>query len=215
MYVPKHFEAPSVEAMHELMRTAPLATLVSSTSVGLEANHIPLLWSPDPAAPSGCLRGHVARANPLWRNVTGESEVLAIFHGPDAYVSPGWYPSKQEDGKVVPTWNYVAVHAHGRLRTIDDRDWLREQLTLLTAEHEAGMASPWQLTDAPAGYIDKLMGAVVGIEIVISRLEGKWKASQNQPVANRDGVAAGLAVSGRAGAARMAALVAAGAEHRT
>jgi transcriptional regulator len=209
MYLPKHFEAPSVEAMHELIRAVPLATLVTLTESGIEANPIPLLLWSEPA-PFGCLRGHVARANPLWHKVAPETEVLAVFHGPDAYVSPGWYPSKREDGKAVPTWNYVAVHAYGRLRVIDDRDWLREQLAALTTEHEAGMANPWRLAEAPPDYIEKMLAAVVGIEIVVSRLEGKWKVSQNQPAANRAGVAAGLAASGHAGAVRMAELVAAG-----
>jgi transcriptional regulator len=192
MYTPAAFIEPRVETMHQLMREYPLASLVTLTQSGLAANHIPLLITPDTTA-YGTLQGHIARANPLWRTFRAEVEAMAIFQGPDAYISPAWYPTKQETGKVVPTWNYAVVHAHGTLRIIDDAGWVRRQIEQLTARQEAASTPPWQLTDAPAPFIDNLLAAVVGIEITITRLEGKWKASQNQPERNRAGVVAGLA----------------------
>ena len=134
--------------------------------------------------------------------------MLAIFHGPQTYVTPSWYPTKREHGKAVPTWNYVVVHARGRLRAIDDPGWLRQQLETLVASHEAGFAEPWQIADAPPDYIDKMLTAIVGIEITITELKGKWKISQNQPLANRAGVVAGLRQQGTADALAMAELVA-------
>ena len=205
MYIPKHFDEPSQDVLHALMRARPLATLVTLSPDGVDANHIPLLLTPEP--PLGTLRGHVARANPLWRDGSGAAEVLAIFHGVDAYITPAWYATKAETGQVVPTWNYAVAHAHGRLRAIDDAAWLRAHLAALTAQHEAALAAPWALSDAPREFTDKLIGAVVGIEIVITRLVGKWKTSQNQVPRNRAGVAAGLRASGSAQALEMAALV--------
>lgn len=212
MYIPKHFEEPRVEVMHELMRERPLATLVTLTSGGLEANHIPMHLADGPA-PFGTLRGHVARANPLWRDFAKDAEVLAIFHGPDFYITPSWYATKQETGKVVPTWNYAVVHAFGTLRVIDDTAWLRAQLEALTAHNEAGLAQPWAVSDAPHEYTEKLLEAIVGFEIVITKLSGKWKMSQNQPAKNQEGVIAGLNNSNQRNAAEMAALVAAGAKN--
>lgn len=191
MYLPKHFEETRSEVLHALIRARPLATLVTLASNGLEANHIPLHLVTDSGV-LGTLRGHVARANPLWRDYSSEVETLAIFHGPNSYVSPSWYPSKREHGKVVPTWNYAAVHAYGRLRTIDDPVWLGELLDTLTSQHEVFSTAPWTVSDAPADYVEKMMGAIVGIEIEITRLSGKWKLSQNQPVSNRAGVVDGL-----------------------
>lgn len=191
MYVPKHFDESRVEVMHELMRDCPLATLVTTTSNGLTANHIPLILSENPV-PYGTLQGHVARANPIWREHLSEIETLAIFHGSDAYITPGWYATKRETGKVVPTWDYAVVHAHGTLRIVDDAQWLRSQIEKLTAHHESEYSEQWKLTDAPADYIEKLISAVVGIEIVITKLEGKWKVSQNQPERNKESVADGL-----------------------
>jgi transcriptional regulator len=150
----------------------------------------------------------VARANPVWREAAPGAEVLAIFHGPEAYITPSWYPTKADGGKAVPTWNYAVVHARGTLRIIDDVAWLRASLEALTAENEAAFAEPWRLADAPADYIDTMLRAVVGIEITITRLEGKWKVSQNQPTQNRAGVATGLRTGG-AEAQAMADLVAA------
>lgn len=204
MYIPKHFDEPGVEVMHELMRARPLATLVTLSSGGLDANHIPLLLAPTPP-PLGALRGHVARANPIWRDYVKEVEVLAVFQGPDAYVTPAWYPTKREDGKAVPTWNYAVAHAYGTLRVIDDASWLRAHLEALSARHEAAFPEPWRVADAPREFTEKLIAAVVGIEIEITRLSGKWKLSQNQPPQNRAGVVQGLRASG---AAEMAALVA-------
>ncbi len=207
MYLPGHFAEPRVEVLHALMRARPLATLVTPAADGFAANHIPLHLSAAPA-PFGCLRGHVARANPLWKEGGADAGVLAIFHGPDAYITPSWYPTKAATGKAVPTWNYAVAHAHGRLRVIDDAAWLRAHLEALTGRHEADFPQPWQLSDAPRDYTEKLIGAVVGIEIVITRLDGKWKASQNQPPQNRAGVVAGLRASGSPDALGMAALVA-------
>jgi len=206
MYTPKHFEEPRVEIMHELMRARPLATLVTLTSSGLDANHIPMHFD-DVPAPFGTLRGHVARANPLWRDFATDVGVLAIFHGPDSYITPSWYATKKETGKVVPTWNYAVVHAYGTLRVIDDATWVRAQLEALTAHNEAGFARPWAVSDAPHEYTDKLLEAIVGFEIVITRLTGKWKVSQNQPAKNQASVIAGLNNSELRDAAEMAALI--------
>jgi transcriptional regulator len=206
MYLPSHFAETRVEVLHALMREQPFATLVAHGDDGLSANHLPLHLAAG-IGPHGALQGHVARANPLWRQ-TVDSEVLAIFHGPQAYVTPSWYATKRADGKAVPTWNYVVVHARGQLRVIDDPVWLREQLETLVAQHEAGFAEPWQISDAPPDYIDKMLGAIVGIEITISELSGKWKISQNQPESNRAGVVAGLRQQGTEDALQIAALVA-------
>ncbi len=191
MYVPQHFDEQRVEVMQELMRERPLATVVTMSSQGLNANHIPLYLSTEPA-PFGTLRGHVARANPMWRDLQTGLETLVIFHGPDAYISPSWYATKQESGKVVPTWNYAVVHAYGTLQVIDDASWVRNQLEALTAHNERRFTEPWAVSDAPRDFTEKLIAAVIGIEIVISSLSGKWKVSQNQPPQNQAGVIDGL-----------------------
>jgi len=192
MYLPKHFAETDIGVMHELMRAFPLATLVTHGADGLDANHVPLQLDAT-AGSYGTLRGHLARANPLTRMPAVDGEILVIFQGHHRYISPNGYATKAEHGKVVPTWNYTAVHAHGRLRLIDDAGWLLSQLTALTAEHEASQARPWALGDAPADYIEKMLGAVIGIEIVIERLVGKWKVSQNQPPANQASLIEALA----------------------
>ena len=190
MYIPQHFAQDDVAEMHALMRSHPLATLISHGADGLNANHLPLLLS------EGKLQGHVARANPVWRDGAVIGEVLVIFHGHDSYISPSGYATKAEHGKVVPTWNYAAVHAYGELRAIDDRDWVFRQISALTTSNEAALPQPWAVSDAPADYIDKMLGAVVGIEISITRLLGKWKVSQNQPAENRASLIAALEKSG-------------------
>ena len=212
MYIPKHFEEPRIDVMHELMRARPLATLVTLSTGGLEANHIPIHLD-DAPAPFGTLRGHVARANPMWLDLATDVEALAIFHGPDSYITPSWYATKKETGRVVPTWNYAVVHACGTLRVIDDAAWVRAQLEALTAHNEAGLAQPWAVSDAPHEYTEKLLEAIVGFEIAITRLSGKWKVSQNQPKQNQASVIEGLGSSGKRGAAEMAALVAANARN--
>jgi transcriptional regulator len=203
VYRPAHFAEPRVEVLHALMREHPFATLASRAGDGLVADHLPLQLSPDGSR----LVGHVARANPLWTTAAGK-EVLAIFHGPQAYVSPSWYPGKQEHGKAVPTWNYVVVQARGRLTTIEDPLRLRTLLDDLVDRHEGEFAEPWRIADAPPDYIEKMLAAIVGIEIDIVALEGKWKISQNQPAANRAGVVAGLQAQGGANQAAIAALIA-------
>ena len=189
MYLPKHFAENDITKLHELMRAFPLAAIVTHGADGLEANHIPLHLVPD-AGPNGSLRGHVARGNAL--AAADGQEILGIFQGHQRYISPANYATKTEHGKVVPTWNYTAVHAYGHLRLVDDADWLLAQLTALTAEHEAGLPKPWAVGDAPADYIEKMLGGVVGIEIVIERLIGKWKVSQNQPAVNQASLIAAL-----------------------
>lgn len=206
MYLPAHFEESRSEVLHALMREHPFATLVTRDGEAVTANHLPLHLDPE-GAPSGVLQGHIARANPLSRH-SADTEVLAIFHGPQAYVTPSWYPTKREHGKAVPTWNYVVVHARGRLRVIDDPHWLRRQLETLVTRHESGFAEPWQISDAPPEYVDNMLKAIVGIEITVSDLTGKWKISQNQPEANRAGVVAGLRRIGTTDAEAIATLVA-------
>ena len=207
MYTPKHFDQPDTATLHALMRDQPLATLITLASSGLDANHLPLHLS-TALGPLGTLRGHVARGNPLWKEPTSELEVLAVFHGVQAYVSPNWYPSKAENGKAVPTWNYAVVHAHGTLKVVEDARWLRAHLDALTAHHEASQAQPWQPSDAPADYLEKMMSAIIGIEIEITRLSGKFKLSQNQPSPNQTGVINGLRATGLASAVATAAQMA-------
>lgn len=202
MYLPAHFEQPDEQAMTALMAAHPLCAIVSHGAQGLTADHVPLEWD----AATRTLRGHVARANPLWRDAGG-AEVLGIFRGPQAYVSPGWYPSKAATHKVVPTWNYAVVHAHGTLHAVDDAPWLHALVTRLTAHHEQPRPAPWAVSDAPADYVQQMLRAIVGIEIRVARLVGKWKTSQNRTPADRAGVAEGLAAEPGDEAARMAALV--------
>ena len=206
MYLPSHFEEQRPEILHALIRACPLAAIVTRTADGVDANHIPVDLCPE-RGPLGALRGHVARANPMWRERIEDAETLAIFQGPSSYISPSWYPTKREHGKVVPTWNYVVVHACGPLRVIDDPAWLRGQLEALVARHEAGSAAPWAISDAPPEYIDRMIASIVGFEIEIRRLVGKWKVSQNQPAPNRAAVAEALAARGGEAALKMAQLV--------
>jgi len=194
-----------IDVMHALIRAYPLATLVTVSGGAAEANHLPLLLEPDPA-PNGSLRGHVARANPLWR-LAQDGDALAVFQGPQAYVTPSWYPSKKEHGKVVPTWNYAVVHVRGALVIRDDREWLRGLVSRLTKSQESGRQRPWSIGDSPADYIDRMLEAVVGIEILVTSIEGKWKVSQNRAQADREGVIAGLRERGDAEALQMAQLV--------
>ncbi len=211
MYLPKHFEEPRAEVMHELIRARPLATLVTVSANGLNANHIPLHLTTSPA-PFGTLRGHVARTNPIVGEPRNDIESLAIFQGPDAYISPSWYASKKESGKVVPTWNYVVVHAYGVLRLVDDPAWLLAQIEALTHQNEASLPEPWKVSDAPREYVEQRLKAIVGVEMVITRLIGKWKLNQNQPADNRTSVVAGLQSVGSDETTAMADLVAARAD---
>ena len=188
------------------MRERPLATLVTLGAAGLDANHIPFEIDAAPA-PYGTLRGHVARANPVWRDHFLDTEALAIFHGPQVYISPSWYETKKQSGEVVPTYNYAVVHAYGRLRIIDDRAWLRGLVTRLTERFESASAAPWQVSDAPLDFIEKQLGAIVGIEIAISKLVGKWKASQNRPAQDRAGVVEALSETAGVDSLAMARLV--------
>jgi transcriptional regulator len=206
MYLPGHFEETRIEVLHDLIRAHPLGALVTLGPDGPEANHIPFEIDPEPA-PFGTLRAHVARANPLWKAIAADGRALAIFQGAQAYVSPSWYPSKREGGKVVPTWNYAVVHAYGTLRAIEDRTWLRALVERLTDRHEARRAAPWKVSDAPAGFVEQMLGAIVGIELTVTRLTGKWKTSQNRPAADRAGVVEGLLADGGEAAAAMAELV--------
>jgi len=200
MYLPRHFAEDRIDVLAGFVRRNPLATLVSLGDDGLVASHLPLLWDPDPA-PYGALRGHLARANPhaqLAPSRIANADALAIFGGPGAYVSPSWYPSKREHGKVVPTWNYVVVHASGPLRLIDDAGWLRALVTRLTDEHEARLAAPWRVSDAPEPFVDQMLRGIVGVELAVRKVEGKWKLGQNRPEADQAGTIAGLDARGDA-----------------
>jgi transcriptional regulator len=191
VYLPSLFHEIQTSLLHELMRAHPLATLVTMAADDLVADHIPMQVHSAPA-PHGMLRGHVARANPLWRQHPAGREALVVFQGPHAYVSPAFYPTKRLTGEVVPTWNYAVVHVHGMLRFIHDPDALLGLVTSLTDTHEAARAAPWQVSDAPARYIGRMLGEIVGFELLITRMTGKWKVSQNRNAADRQGVVDGL-----------------------
>lgn len=194
MYVPSSNAEPNPEVILDWIEAHPFAALVTHGPDGFFATHLP--WVLDRGRGAlGALQGHVARANPHHRLVGASTDALVIFSGPDAYVTPGWYPAKAEHGKVVPTWNYVAVHVHGTLRVVDDPAFLRPHLETLTARHERGQEHPWSPDDAPAEYVAGLQRAIVGVEVEIGRLDGKWKMSQNRPAADIDGVVRGLSAS--------------------
>ena len=195
MYLPPAFREDRTEQLQQLMREHPLATLVTLGPDGLVASHVPLVYEPVPDSP-GRLHGHLARANPQWRDLQRESEVLAIFHGPQAYISPSWYATKRSTGRVVPTWNYAAVHAYGSVETYTDAGRLRKHVASLTALHEENFSPPWRLEDAPEPYIAGMLNAIAGIDITITRLQGKWKMSQNRPAEDREGVVQGLLSKG-------------------
>jgi transcriptional regulator len=210
MYLPMHFREQRTHILHELIRTQPFATLVTQSASGLVANHLPFELD-ESTGELGVLQGHVARANPVWKEQGGEA--LVIFQGPQGYVTPAYYPTKATNAKVVPTWNYVAVHAYGPLRAIEDPVWLRAFVERLTIRHEghrhaATGAIPWQVSDAPEDYIASMLKAIVGIEIPIARLEGKWKMNQNRTREDRAGVVSGLRQDGEPGQKAMADLVA-------
>ncbi len=206
VYCPETFAETRLDVLHELIRAHPLGTLVTARGGALEADHIPFLLDADRGV-HGTLRGHVARSNPLCKRLNDPAEALIVFQGPQCYISPSWYPSKQADGKVVPTWNYAVVHAYGPARTIDDTAWLRELVTALTVTHEATRSTPWKVSDAPREYIDRMICQIVGIEIPITRAQGKWKVSQNRSPADRIGVTAGLHAEASERCAAMAQLV--------
>ena len=206
MYVPKLHEETDPSVLHALIKSHPLGAWVTQGKEGLLANHIPFLLDASRGA-QGTLVGHVARANPVWQSFSSTVNSIIIFQGAEAYITPSWYPSKHEHGKAVPTWNYAVVHAHGMPRVVDDREWLLQQLTRLTDVHEAGQALPWKVSDAPPDFIESLLDVIVGIEIPIDKLVGKWKVSQNRPEPDKLGVVAGLLSRDDAPSRDMASLV--------
>jgi transcriptional regulator len=194
MYTPRSFAIDDLQQMQQHMLDTRLAMVVTHGAQGLQASHLPLMLRPN-EGPNGTLYGHFARANPQWKELQEGAEALVIFAGADAYVSPGFYPGKAEHGKVVPTWNYVAVHAYGTAQVITDAEPLLDLVSALTDRHEAGRAQPWKVADAPADYIDGMLKAIVGFALPIQRLEGKRKLSQNRSSADMAGVREGLAAS--------------------
>lgn len=195
MYVPAHFEESRPEVLHQLMVDQPLGTLVTIGPNGLDANHVPFEFAPG-EGPHGTLRAHVARANPVWQEVATQPDVLVIFQGPAAYISPTWYPSKHEAHRQVPTYNYMVVHAHGKIVVHDDEAFVRGLVARLTRTMEANEPKPWKIGDAPADFISQMLGAIVGIEIEVTRLVGKWKLSQNKEARDRRGAAEALLAGG-------------------
>jgi transcriptional regulator len=190
MYRPDHHRVDDLSLMHALMRARPFVALVSESAEGLDATHLPTVLKDE--GPYGVVEFHLARANPHWKYLAERNEVLMIFQGPEGYITPNWYPSKAEHAKVVPTWNYAIVHAHGRPEMMQDKDWLRRHVAELTAQQERSEVKPWALTDAPETFIEVMLRGIIGFRLTITRLEGKWKMSQNRDVKDRDGVVTGL-----------------------
>jgi transcriptional regulator len=207
MYMPKHFEEPDVSVLHALIRSHPLGAWVTQSQGELLVNHIPFLVDPS-RGEHGTLVGHVARANPVWKSFSKDVPSVVIFQGPQGYITPSWYASKKEHGKVVPTWNYAVVHAHGLPRVIDDAAWLLRHVTAMTTEQESRHPpGEWEVSDAPADFIQSMLRMIVGIEIPLTALVGKWKMSQNRSAADRLGAIAGLKERGDADSTEVAALV--------
>ncbi|AMR65074.1 FMN-binding negative transcriptional regulator [Aquipseudomonas alcaligenes] len=204
MYLPSAFRQDDLAELHAQMQASPFALLTSAGATGVQASHLPLLLEPGEGE-FGTLYGHFARANPHWRDLQGGAEALAVFSGPDAYISPGWYPAKAEHGKVVPTWNYIAVHARGPVELIEEPERLLQIVSRLSDQHESGRERPWAVSDAPRDYIDSMLRAIVGFALPIRRLEGKWKLGQNRSAADQQGVRDGLAASPSPGDRELAA----------
>jgi transcriptional regulator len=213
MYQPDHFRVDDLPQLHALMRARPFATLVSSGALGLYATHLPTVLRDDApqeapnATPHGVIECHLSRANPHWKDLAAGNEALMIFQGPEAYVTPNWYPSKAEHGEVVPTWNYAVVHAYGRPEVMQEADWLRRHVGELSAQQEASEARPWAVSDAPDRYVEVMLRGIVGFRFAITRLEGKWKMSQNREMNDRAGVVSGLGRRGEGADREVADLV--------
>ena len=196
MYIPPHFNEDRIDVLHDAIRQGGLATLVTMTAEGMIASHLPLLLDPDPA-PYGTLIGHLARANPQTKTTDAAVQAMVVFHGPEGYISPSLYATKKETGKVVPTWNYVAIHAYGTIEFFDDPARLLNVVTRLTDQYETPRALPWAVTDAPADFVQGMLRGIVGLAIPIARLEGKYKMSQNRPKTEHAGIVSGLEAEGR------------------
>ena len=205
MHTPNIFKLDAIADLESLIVNYPFASLVTDCDTGLEVNHLPFFL--DKSVDKQVLQGHIAKANPLWRNLTDKSEVLVIFHGPNCYISPNHYPTKQQTGRAVPTWNYVAVHVRGRLSYRVDASFKLEMLNNLTFQHEQKQTVPWSIDDAPEEYIQRMLPAIVGLEIEISTITGQSKVSQNQPDINKQGVVDGLLKTQQGDAREIAVLV--------
>ncbi len=205
MYIPTAFREETLGPLHEMIQATGLAIVASATAQGVVSTPLPLVLVPE-EGPYGTLYGHMARANPHWRE-TLLGDGTALFLGPSAYISPSWYPSKQEHHRVAPTWNYVAVEARGPLEFFDEAGRLRQLLSRLTARHEAGLPRPWAVEDAPEDYLAEMLKGIVGLRLPIAHLDGKWKMSQNRTPPDRAGAAAGLQVQGTPAAAAVASLI--------
>ena len=190
MFQPDHFRVDDVAEMHTLMRARPFAALVSAGPLGLYGTHLPTVLKSE--GPNGVIECHLSRANPHWKDLAGGGEAMLIFQGPEGYITPNWYATKAETGKAVPTWNYAVVHAYGRPAIMKEKDWLLRHVTELSAQQERSEARPWEVSDAPASYIDVMLRGIVGFRFEITRLEGKWKMSQNRDTQDRVGVIEGL-----------------------
>lgn len=206
MYTPKHHKETDLKVLHGLIKSHSLGTWITRSNEELVANHIPFLLD-STLGDNGTLVGHVARANPVWKLILPAENSLVIFQGAENYITPSWYPSKQEHGRTVPTWNYAVVHAYGMPRIIEDKTWLLNHLNQLTNEHEKKQETPWAVGDAPEEFIEKLLNGIVGIEIPINKLEGKWKVSQNKNSPDKLGVVKGLLSQESMQAKEMAAYV--------
>ena len=206
LYTPAAFRETDLPALHDHISACGLAMLVTASDGGPLVSHLPLILKRD-AGPYGTLVGHLARPNPQWRESDLSKPAVAVFMGPDAYVSPSWYASKQTDARVVPTWNYTVVHARGRLEIFEDASSLHTNVTELTQQHEGRFASPWEVTDAPADFIQRMLRGIVGVRLVIEQLEGKAKLGQNRSAADRQGTIEGLSSSDRESERNVAGLM--------
>lgn len=205
MYIPKKFQQSDTTALKAMIVEYPFATLINCSELGVEANHIPLMLQQ--VEGKDVLQGHIAKANPLWKNMAEKTEVLIVFNGPNCYISPNYYPTKMATGKAVPTWNYVAVHVKGLISFVHDKTWNLNLLDSLTTHHEAQQPEPWSIEDAPKEYIEKMLPAIVGIEIDITSIIGKWKVSQNQADINKQGIYNALSGDVKSNALKIAKLV--------
>ena len=192
MYRPEQFRVEDLAQMHALLRARPFAALITAGPSGLYATHLPTVFKDE--GEHGVIECHLARANPHWKDIAAGGEALMIFQGAQCYITPSWYPSKVEHGKVVPTWNYAIVHAYGRAEVMENKDWLHRHVSELTKQQEQFQTTPWALSDAPQSYIDSMLRGIVGFRFAITRLEGKWKMSQNRELKDQIGVARGLGV---------------------